>query len=120
MRVPIHHRGTTLHSRGDFGLTLQFTHFRDMAVLARSQGLVELQTGFAVQAMGSMGNRGMNLRDGQLPYVFLHDYPSLRQNHGKTGVVFRNYNGHKGHEDDVLYSACVPAVKCQCSNRDPA
>lgn len=59
------HRESTFReaeSRGDLGVSLCFSHFRDMAIVGRSNGLKEIQTSFAVNAIAAMGNRSLSSR----------------------------------------------------------
>ena len=101
-------RHTETNTRGDFALSLDFQQLRNIGLHARENDLTELQSGFAISAMDAMGNRGMNLRDGTLVYCFVHSYPNLNHGHGMDGLVLKNFNGHKGHDGDTLYSACIP------------
>jgi len=94
--------------RGDFALTIEPEHLTRIGLRALDGGLIELQTGVAVAAMDKMGNRGMNLRDGTMRYAFVNAYPKLNQGIGMRGLVFKNFNGHKGREGDTLFSACLP------------
>ena len=105
-------RHTECNTRGDLALSLTHDHLMAMALHAREHGLEELQTGFAVTAMDSMGNRGKNLRDGTYAMVAMVQHPTLNHGEGMTGITIKNFNGHKGHEGDTLFSACVP-------NRNP-
>ena len=107
----MHGRHTATNARGDFALSITFEQLRDIGYWARENDLSELQTGFAVMAMDSMGNRGKNLREGTVSYMFVHTYPRQNYGDGMTGIVIKNVNGHKGREGETLYSACIPHVR---------
>lgn len=96
--------------RGDLALSISKQQLLDIGVWGREHDLKQLQTAFCALGMCAMGNRGKNFRDATLAFCFLHTYDALKDGRGQIGLVFKNYNGHKGMEGDTLYSACLPHV----------